>query len=420
MTTDEQIEFDRRIAAARELMREHGLDAIIATDDHSIHGLSPTASKRQPPYARYFSNFHIPSELHPHGTTAIVPLSGESVLLVPPGIRRSYVQLARNRSWISNVVDLYVDDPAWEVKTRWGWMATDIVPGAVAALRSLGLERGRIGVAGLWSEFEPFEEALPIADFVPTLASSEDGGLVDLLEPLVASNSPWEMAQLETAHRAGDAMTSAFIDAALAGGSAREARADAQAAGIKAGADDMIMFGSIGVTPWTYWDWSLPVDGEFQRDRLYFFQVAISATKGYEVQSARSFVVGTPSQAHRRIHDTMEATLEAIRARITPESTGGDLFLVGSGVVLESGLALWGQLGHGMGYKAHSAPRGVALVPGQPATLVPGQALVLHACVIDEARGEAGMLGDTMLVDADGGVRFAATEPLAPVLRTTA
>jgi Xaa-Pro aminopeptidase len=420
VTADEQTEFERRIAGARELMQQHGLDAIIATDDHSIHGLSPTSPKRQPPYARFFSNFHIPSELHPHGTTAIVPLSGEPVLLLPPGIRRSYVQLAQTRSWISNIVDLYRDDPEWEIQTRWGWMATDVVPAGVEALRSLGLERGRIGVAGQWPEFEPFVAALPKAEFVPTLASDESGGLVDLLEPLVASNSPWAIEQIETAHRAGDAMTSAFIDTALTGGSARDARANAQAAGIKAGADDMIMFGSIGVTPWTYWDWSLPVDEEFQRDRLYFFQVAISATKGYEIQSARSFVVGTPSQAQLRIQDTMEQALEAIRSSLGPETTGDDLFRVGTGVVDGAGLALWGQLGHGMGYKAHSAPRGVALVPGHTARLTPGQALVLHACVIDEAGGEAGMLGDTVLVGDDGSVRFAAREPLSPALRTTA
>lgn len=416
VTAAEVAEHERRLEALRALMAQHGFDAIVATDDHSIHGLAPNAPKHQPPYARYLSNFHIPSALHPHGTTVLVPLDGEPVLLLPPGIQRSFLHLAERRSWIRNIADLYVDDPEWEVRTRWGWMAADTTPATVELLRTAGLERGRIGVAGAASEFTSFASELPEAQFEPTLTAEG----VDLLESLVSTNSPWEIEQLRIAHRAGDAMTRAFIATAVGGGSVREARAEAQAAAVKAGGDDFIMFGSIGVDPWTYWDWSLPADEQFHKDRLYFFQVAICAVNGYEIQSARSFVVGSAQPVHEHIQATMEQTLQAIHAQIGPGVTGGELFETGMGVVDAAGLALWGQLGHGMGYKAHSAPRGTALVPGQTTPLVPGQALVLHTCVVDHANNETGMLGDTILIGEDGGFNFAAQDPLPAALATTA
>jgi Xaa-Pro aminopeptidase len=420
ITADDQAEFERRLGATRSLMAEHGFDAIVATDDHTILGLAPAAAQRQPPYARYLSGFYIPSQLHPHATTAVVPAEGDPVLLLPPGIQRSYVHLAQSRSWIRSIVDLYVDDPAWETRTRWGWSATDMDDAAAEWLRDRGLDAARIGVAGEAKEFEALRRLLPKASFEPTLTTEREGRAVDLLEPLLASNSDWEIRQLEAAHAAGDAMTSAFVTAAVDGATAREARARAYGAGIAAGADDIIMFGSIGVEPWTYWDWGLPVDEEFERGRLYFFQAAICAVNGYEIQSARSFVVGAPSREHVHIHDTMQRALDAIRAQVTPGAPGGELYAVGLDVVQKADLALWGQLGHGMGYKAHAAPRGAALTENNPRTLVAGQALVLHACVVDKDHGESGMLGDTILVEPDGGFRYAARQPLSSDLVTGA
>jgi Xaa-Pro aminopeptidase len=404
-------EYHRRLGAVRTLMANNRLDAIVATDDHRVLGLAPGAPKPQPPYARYLSNFHIPSQLHPHRTSVVVPLDGQPVLVVPPGIRRSFVELALAHSWIEAVSDTYVPDPEWEARTRWGWLGGDLAKGIADALRTSGLERARIGIAGDQADFDSLRTELPEAAFVDTLTKAPDGTTTDALAPLLASNSQWEVDKLTTAHAGADAMKREFIKAARAGGAVREARAAAQAAGTRAGVDEMIMFGSVGVDPFTYWDWSFPVEDHFQAGRLYFFQAAVASAGGYEVQSARSFVIGQPTDAQLRLADTMERALRKIYSAIAVGVTGADLYQLGIAVVTSAGYELWGQLGHSMGFKAHASPRGLALLPGNQHRLAASEAMVVHTCVLDAQAGTAGMAGDTLLVES-AGARVLSARPL--------
>ena len=404
-------EYDRRISNVRALMRTHGLDIIIANDEDRIVGLPPNSAKRQPPYARYLSNFYIPSQLHPHSTTVIVPLSGDPVLIIPPGIKRSFVHLARSRSWIAKVVDSYVDDPTWEVRTRWGWFGSELASVIADELRTLGAEHARIGLATANISVEDIGSRLPSAHFEKTLVDDGSGTPTDLLAPLLATNSEWEIGTLEVAHSGADAMTYAFIETARSGGSVREARAEAQAAGIRAGVEEMILFGSIGADPFTYWDWSLAVDESFRRGKLYFFQVAVACVNGYEVQSARSFVVGGHGAEQLSLMESVESSLSAIYGAIRPGITGEELYSVGLKPIEAAGFELWGQLGHSMGFKLHAGPRGVALVPGNLHALTKHEAMVVHVCALDKDNGNAAMVGDTILIEDDG-FRFLSAKPL--------
>ena len=404
-------EYERRIDAARSLMRDHNFDGLIVSDDDLTLGFSFGEAQRQPPYARYLAGFNIPSGLHPHATVVIVPLSGEPVLLVPPGIDRSFTHLARRRSWMPNVIDTYVeDDPEWDLQTRWGLLANRLGVKTAETIEALGLERGRIGVVGRWAshlaDIDDVRSRLPHAQLEPTLVPNESGGVRDLFEPLVSSNSAWEVDKLERAHVAANAIKSAFREAARGGASVREARVEALMAGARAGADDIVLFGSIGAEPWTYWDWSLPFDDHFREGRAYFIQCAISSVAGYETQTARSFVVGTPNKAQLHLIDTAQRALETIYAAAEVGMTGQQLYARGFEQVERAGLGLWAQLGHGMGYKFHAGPRGPALVHDNTNALTDRQALAIHACVVDKANGHRVMIGDTVLIDGPDGVRF--------------
>src|SRR5207244_1560586 len=106
----------------------------------------------------------------------------------------------------------------------------------------------------------------------------------------------------------------------------------------RAGADDIVLFGSIGAEPWTYWDWSLPYDETFQEGRTYFIQCAVSSVAGYETQTARSFVVGSPDQAQLHAIDTAERALTAIYAAAAVGATGEQLYERGFEQVERAGL----------------------------------------------------------------------------------
>ena len=159
-------EYERLIAHLREIMGEHGFIGVVASDE----GCVP-----QPPYSRFLSGFHIPSELHPFSTVMVVPLEGEPALVLPPGIRRSFVELARARSWVANVVDAYVDDPAWELENRWGFVGNHVARGIESALRVAGLTSGRIGQVGTWSGIDATKAQLPDVEFVATRVATPAG-----------------------------------------------------------------------------------------------------------------------------------------------------------------------------------------------------------------------------------------------------
>ena len=100
--SSESATYAGRAAHLRTVMEERGLDAIVVSD---------VGAPPQPPYARHVSGLHIPQRIAPVNHAVVVPVNGEPTLVVPPGIRRSFFELARARSWISNVVCAdYIDD----------------------------------------------------------------------------------------------------------------------------------------------------------------------------------------------------------------------------------------------------------------------------------------------------------------------
>ena len=394
---DDLAERDRRIAAARSLMERHGFDALVVSD-------FPEAP--QPAYARYLSGFNLSPAIGAVNHVVVIPRAGEPTLAVPPGQKRSFAHLAHARSWLDNVSTTYIDDPEWELKTRWGHLATDLSDAVVEALRSTGVDSGRIGLAGTFAGLDNVRTRLPNATFEPTIRPADDGP-EDLLVELIWTTSSWEAGRLELAQRAADEATRAYVRVARAGGSPREAYVEAEVAAKREGVDDLTLYGSAGVGPWAFWDLAHPASGSFAPDHVYFIEVAMAGWSGFGVQSGRSFVLAEPTAPQKNLIETSQRALAALLAAIRPGVTGGELWDVGIEVARAGGLESWAQLGHHKGLLPGGSPRRIAFMPGNATPLDAGQTVVVHPGFFDAATGEAAFLGDTVLITDDGYQSFA-------------
>jgi Xaa-Pro aminopeptidase len=402
---DDLAERERRLKRLRELMRGLGFDGIIASDVNS----SPLGYTL-PRYCRYISAFHIiGGASQPRQPVVIVPLEGEPTLVVPPGMVGSWATLAQRASWISNVVSSYSDEPGWELRTRWGLVA-DLAADVTHVLEKSGLERGRIGVAGTWAGIDDTKAALPNARFEPTLVLDDEGRPRDLLGPLIGANSPWEIRKLELAQVAANLTVNAFIDAARAGATIRETAVEAKVAAMRAGVENIMLMGSVGVEPWAFWDWGHAApDDPFKQGKMYCLEVAQCVVDGYLVQVARSFVAGPPSKAQKSLFDAVKRALDATLNAVEIGRTGEELWEIGMSPIREAGFEAWGRFGHYMGFE-FLGPQRINLLPGDTHALYEGQVVTIHPTVVDKAAGNFVIEGDTILVE-ENGWRFLSAQP---------
>ena len=408
-------EYRARMERLRGLMRENGLDGLVLSD-HVPGQVQMYSWQPNSAYVRYLSGFHLPEVTGPYAGILVVPLSGDPSLVVPPGALRSFQLLAERMTWIGQVVTSYQEDPAWEERTWWG-LITDQGADVAKALRASGLVSGRVGVAGSWKGIEETKSALPDVEFVSTLVDGGDdslrshtGGKRDILQHLISDASPAEVERLELAHAASDAALTAYIGAAKAGATQREALVEGKVAGIRAGAEDVWFIGTVDVKPFIFWDLSLvgPTD-RFKEGELYFAEIAQATVEGYKIQTVRSFVVGAPSPSQVRLMQTLKGAVETMIETARPGITGGEIWELGIKLTADAGYEPWVVFGHSEGFKPH--PRPIAFGPGNRDFLEVGQVVNLHVSMRDTINDHIGMTGDTYLMES-GGLRPLTTVPI--------
>jgi Xaa-Pro aminopeptidase len=237
-----------------------------------------------------------------------------------------------------------------------------------------------------------------------------NGRTKDILEPLIGSNSPWEIKKLERAHAATAAILRKFIDCARAGATIREAGREAELAGTRLGGESIIFQGSVYTIPFTYSPWAhAPEGAPFEKGALYEMEVGRCEVDGYAAQSARSFVVGPPNKAQVQLFDTVKRSFEAMTRRIEPGLTGEQMWDIALEPIKKAGLDAWGRPGHFMGFE-FQGPQRLNFLPGNQWVIQENQAVTVHPAVRDRATGYVGMAGDTILVEK-GGWRFLSPTP---------
>jgi Xaa-Pro dipeptidase len=407
-------EYRRRLDAARAIMEANGLDAlVVGSGPPQVSSAEITVGSHgrfaAPRYHRYFSGFHIwgAESFAPQPVVVVLPLEGEPALVVRAGTLRSWLALGRAHSWIEDVVGTYRDDLAWERETNWGLSSPELPADVARVLAQRGLARARLGVAGSWPGLEQTAALVPEARFEPTL-SIENG---DLLEPLLATNSDWEIGRLERAQAIADDAMAAFMRTAVEGATIDHAVAEARYRALRAGSEDTIMEITCGLDDWALWVTpSQPRDARFRRGDLVTLGL-MNSYDGYWIQMPRTWVLGGADRAQRRVFDTARRSLEAILERIGAGVTGGELWEAGLAPIEHAGFQPRGRLGHSVGFTGVTGPERFSLLPGNPVPIEDGVAFVVHPCVWDRSTGIVVQLGDTLVLE-DGRARFLSSRPL--------
>ena len=422
MDEETRREYRRRRDHAAELMAAHGLDALVVGSGPPVATSSAiTVGSHgrfaQPRYHRWFSGFHIwgAESFGAQPVVVVLPRDGEPTLVVRAGTLRTWQTLGRACSWIDRVVATYREDEEWEQRTSWG-LASPELPGDVAAvLEESGLAQARIGLVGSWPGHEATLARLPGARFEPTLSVGSEGEAVDLLAPLLATNSAWELRQLARSQAATEAAIRAFAAAARPGETLDRAVAEARYAAALAGAEDLVLELTSGTEPWALWIAPNQAPGARFRPGELVTVSAMASVEGYWVQVPRSWVLGTPSAAQQRALDTARHALEAMLERVEPGVTGGELWDAGLAVIRDAGLTPRGRIGHSIGFTTITGPEVFSMLPDNPEPLRDDVAFVLHPCVWDRGAGEGAQLGDSYVLE-NGACRPLSSDPvpLAP------
>jgi Xaa-Pro aminopeptidase len=395
-------EYEERVERLRAIMGEHGFDGMVLSD--YVIGQPMMAWIPNSSYVRYLSGFHIPGSPGSLNPIMVVPREGEPTLVVPPGIRAGFAHVARATSWVPNIISGYDENgPASGPASRWGLLNAQ-GEDVARALRESGLAQGRVGVAGSWAGYDRTVAALPGLAFEPTCTTGANGLPQDLLTPLMRGSSPAAIERLEATHAAADAAVNRYLEVALTGATYREAIAEGKAAGLRAGADEVVLFGTVSAEPWAFWDLRMAdPDAHFEDGKLYFVEVAHAPVEGFSIETARSFVPGTPNERQRLVMTAVRESIEAMEQTLAVGRTGAEMWQAGIEPVERVGLEAWGQIGHNEGWKPW--PRVTNFLPGSTEQFEVGQVLVLHACIFDPVSRIGGMGGDSVVLEEDGGWR---------------
>jgi Xaa-Pro aminopeptidase len=412
-------EYRRRFEAAREIMERNGLDAIvIGSGPPQLTSSSITVGSHgrfaAPRYHRYFSGFHIwgAESFAPQPVVVVLPLNGEPALITRAGTLRTWTRLGRAHTWIDDVVGTYHDEPEWENATQWGLASPELPTDVADVLADRGLSGATVGLTGSWPGMEQTWKALPDVTVVPTLTLDTGGAPVDLLEPLLATNSGWEIGRLERAQAGADDAMRAFMDAAADGAPIDHAVAEARHRAIRGGSEDTILELTSGLDEWALWVYpAQPRSARFLAGDLITIGL-MNSYDGYWIQMPRTWILGGPSAAQRRVFDTARRSLEAILACVGEGVTGGELWDLGLAPIAAAGMQPRGRLGHSVGFTGVTGPERFSILPGNEVTIEDGLAFVLHPCVFDRTSGLVVQFGDTLVMD-DGTARFLSPAPVA-------
>jgi Xaa-Pro aminopeptidase len=273
-----------------------------------------------------------------------------------------------------------------------------VIESVVAALRRMGLDHGRIGLAGIdvlsVAAYRTLAAALPGVTF-------EDAGAI--LAELRAIKSPAEIALLRRASSTGSRMIEAMMDAAVPGATHGDVVAAGQqvltpARGILY--NSFMASGRGGDNP-QYVRSNFPTwNSEVKLENGQWFRIGISgALDGYMFDLSRSKPIGPPTNRQVELFEHAIECVETGIAAVRPGATAEEVAAAGLDRQRALGYDMTGVfsgLGHGLGL-GWDAPW---LAPGDRTAIKPGMVLCFERTILQD-----GFLGDfeeTVLVTEDG------------------
>lgn len=379
-------ERDRRYARVRELMRQHGLDCLIAPPAEPYE---PQASSR---YLTQIGGLQ-------GGAWAILPLEGEATAIVSS--EREQVM------WRANL--------RWPADLRWG-EGSRLVP---ERLRELGLADARIGVTGLVGQYHRAEGVIPFttwskltaalpgarfepADEVLNLARVVKGAEeIAVIRAIVEANEA-AIARMAEVARPGVSEATVWLEMAKVLMSATydyPARLSLGANGRPANASNTM---------------ALPIVLE---DGGVLSQEIDARLQGYRAQCNHSILVGSlNADAYREAMQVAIETFLHLVDWVRPGRTVGELLDEYQAFLARHGAAGGGVLIHTNGLGSDK-PRVAPSVQGPERQMViePGWTFTVKTFARVPRTGVAAMVGEPMTVSEQGARRLGKRE-LAPIV----
>jgi Xaa-Pro aminopeptidase len=367
-------EFARRHEVVRAFIDKHDLDCLLITGNNSIW-------ERGWANVRWVTNYMGTMELD---CTCVFPRDGDPMLAIlglnarlPDRIARSVVTDVRGALNTAGVV--------------------------VERINELGLAAGRIGIVTpapfidiSHDHHVALTEAFPDAEF-PRFSDEF------WLRRIVMSDE--ELACIDEAGRIGDAAIEAILERLKPG--MREVDLfniiydtfSAEGGEIPC----MVLAASESMTaPTSAFQRPRPIEREITADDILLLELGARDCHGYEAQTGKPIVFGTPPRDYQAMLDTCLDAYAAIVAELKPGSTAADLRRAGQ-VITERGYTVVAPYVHGVFNPLDAGPFvGTSHRPDKDVTLAPGMGVCVevHPCTADVIRGV--FLGDTYVITDDG------------------
>jgi Xaa-Pro aminopeptidase len=190
-----------------------------------------------------------------------------------------------------------------------------------------------------------------------------------------------------------------------------EAMAEARYRALRGGSEDMVLETTCGTDEWSNWVAPTQARNARYRDGDLVTVSIGPAYQGYWIQLPRTWKLGEPTAAERRVFDAARASLDAVLARVEPGVTGRQLWEAGLAPIERAGFEPRGRLGHNVGYAVVSGPERFSILPDNDDELQESMAFVVHPCVWDRAGGVVVQIGDSFVLE-NGRARHLSTSPV--------
>lgn len=362
--------YEDRLARVRAAMKAQGLDTLV---------LTPGAAMR------YLTGFS--EEGHERLLALVVP-AVEPALFITPTLNAA--QVRANPAEIEDV-RIWDDDQGWETVLS-------------EAVVDMSLDIGVIGV----DDDMPARFTLKIQNLVPTTSIRLAG---EAFEPLRAAKDTLELAAMQHAADATDALIDVAFAACRAGATeisvASAIRAAVSDAGFELTFDTIVGAGPNGASPHHHTG----------KTKLRTGDVVVldfgARVDGYCGDITRVVAIGEASDEARAVYDVVYCAHEAAIDAIKLGATAHEVDEAARRVIANAGYAdfFLHRTGHGIGMECHEAPN---IVAGNKTLLRPGHCFSIEPGIY--LPGKFGIRLENIVTVAEDGAARVFNRPIPPVL----
>lgn len=365
-------EYESRITRVRAEMARRDLDVVVV---HGVKGADRGG-------IRYLSNFE---DYYTGDSFVVIPAVGEPTFITDAVMHGEPMHSGIQAVWMRDV------RAAPHPRTV-DYETTTVIDHLCDTISEAGAERGRVGVAGMYSGgiHTAVQQRFDRVQTVPAR---------DILDRIMARKSDAEVALMRRVASMSDAAMTAAMKVANPGVSEREMAAEANYAMYLCGAETAAFPLSACGGPRAGFKHAVPTDRRLEAGDIAFTDLG-GQLEGYCSDTARGRVVGdSPTDEQRSFLEAQIAIVDETIAMVKPGVQIGDLAARAEDMAREFGLQdTFYFRGHGIGTHTHIYP---SFVPGSEVQLEKNMTFCYEPMFVATGFGTA-CVEDMYVVTEDG------------------